>query len=454
LKRHLKEPIIVYAIICSINYFFFIEDFMFISMKLHPFLFVTVLFAVRYGIWPGTFSGILGSGITLWAVLASNDSVQMELINGKIDTLTLPLAIIILGILIGEVVETRKKKTEHYQNALKREVDALIEKSKENKGLKLSILEIEKKLAGHGVGIHDFSSNLIKLFSMNKMEMYTQVHFLLKNFLNVNKAIILISNPDAYHLKGLDQDGEIVSDDLILDLQQNNLFQISQLDRKCVALTEKIETINERNLIKEQPYYCGPVEMGEEKIDAMVVVTGINFIDFNITNYRLFDIICKTASQARIRQDSFEKIRSISPYHEFYLVERSNYFIKHLGMLLEYLDEVDVIVTGFKFQDHVNQEMKKGFNMLLAQLCSRFGVRTGYIECIDSFAFYTENHSGEELKKELLEKYMNYGFSIGMAQIKICCITVKQEHVSREYEFIESLFEKNFNQTEVSTYLG
>ena len=111
---------------------------MFISMKLHPFLFVTVLFAVRYGIWAGTFSGILGSGITLWAVLASNDSVQMELINGKIDTLTLPLAIIILGILIGEVVETRKKKTEHYQNALKREVDALIEKSKENKGLKFS----------------------------------------------------------------------------------------------------------------------------------------------------------------------------------------------------------------------------------------------------------------------------------------------------------------------------
>jgi len=422
-------------------------------MKLHPFLFLTILFAVRYGIWAGTFSGIIGSGLTTWAVLTHSEFAQMELING-FDALSLPLAIIISGILVGEVVETRTKKTEYYQNALKREVNAHIEKNKENQGLKVSILEIEKKLAGHGVGIHDFSSNLIKLFSMEKMEMYTQVHFILQKFLNVNKAIILISNPDAYHLKGIDQDGEIISDDLILDLQQNNLFQISQLDRKSVALTETIETTNEGNSIKEQPYYCGPVQMGEDKIDAMIVVTGIKFIDFNITNYRLFDIICKTASQARLRQDSFDKLRNISPYHEYYLVERSNYFIKHLSMLLEYLNEVDVIVTGFKFQEHVNDEMKKGFNMLLAQLCSKFGVRTGYIECIDSFAFYTENHSGEELRKELLEKYINYGFSIGMAQIKICCITVKQEHVSREHEFIESFFEKEFNQTEASTHIG
>ena len=421
---------------------------MFVSWKLHPFLAVTILLAVRYGIWAGSFSGILGAGLTTWAILVTNEQAQAEFYENPRE-LILPIVIAVSGILIGEIVETRKKKTEYYQNALQREVTAHLEKNKENKGLKVSILEVEKKLAGHGVGIHDFSSNIIKMFEMDKMELYTHIHFMLKKFLHVEKAIILISNPDAYHLLGLDQNGDHISDDKILELQQNNLFQLSQLDRKVIALTDQIKTLGDNNIIKEQPYYCGPVEISDEKIDAMVIVTGINFIDFNITNFRLFDIIVKTASQARKKQKDFGHLKSIAPYHEYYLVERSKYFIKHLSMLLEYLDEVDVILTGFVFQEHVNSEMKKGFNTLLAQLCLKFGLRTGYIECIDGFAFYTENNTGEELKKSLFEKYMSYGFSIGLAQLKICSLTVKQEQVTREYEHIEAYFEKEFEDTEV-----
>lgn len=447
--RHFRELFIVYAIICGINLLFFKDDFMFVSWKLHPFLFTTILFAVRYGIWEGIASGILGASIITYAIFETHSEIEMELLYG-FDSLSLPLVVVVMGIIIGETIESKMKKNEYYKTALKKEVDAHLDKNKESKALKVSLLEVERKLASHSIGIHDFSNNLIKLFELKKMPMYEQIHVLLKKFLNVDKAVILISNPDAYHLKGIDQDGNELDEDQVLEIQQHTLFQISQLDREVKAMSEDINLIDETKLNTIQPYYCGPVIINKNKLDAMVVVLNLDFIHFNITNFRLFDMIIKAASYARAIQSQVDHLHHITPYHEKYLVERDHYFLKHLVMLLEYLEEVDVILVGFKFLDHVNKGQQEGFNMLLSQLCIRSAARAGYLDSVNCFVFYKEGNSGDELINEVKQRYMNYGFSIGMAQLKLGSITITQKEANREYEHLISHFQKCFDKIPVT----
>ena len=81
--------------------------------------------------------------------------LEMEILYG-IEHLVLPILIVVLGILIGEITESRIKKTQYYQSALKREVAANMSKTKINMGLEESLLQLEKKTGGSQFGHPQF----------------------------------------------------------------------------------------------------------------------------------------------------------------------------------------------------------------------------------------------------------------------------------------------------------
>ena len=123
--------------------------------------------------------------------------LEMEILYG-IEHLVLPILIVVLGILIGEITESRIKKTQYYQSPLKREVAANMSKTKINMGLEESLLQLEKKLVGHSLGIRNFSEELTLMMGMNRDEIYRRIPEILKTFLQVKRSLVLTSEPDVY----------------------------------------------------------------------------------------------------------------------------------------------------------------------------------------------------------------------------------------------------------------
>lgn len=419
-------------------------------MDYHPFLFATILFSIRYGIWEGVLSGVLGAGIIIWATFSQSDFIEMEFLYG-LDSMSLPLIILLFGILIGETTESRNKKLEYYQGTLKKEVSAHLAKSKEAKGLQESLLQLEKKLAGHGLGIHDFSDHLIEIFYKQDSKFYEFIQEILKTYLHVEESYILISSPDVYHQKGIDGHFESIDEEMIKQLSKDPIYQASMEAKKPMALTEHLDEIDEKAENFQYLFYCGPIMKDEHSIDAMVVVKKIPFIDFNVTNFRLFEVILKTASLAKEKQNSYMKLYDVSPYHETWMVEREHYFFNNLKLALEYSKEVDIVLAGFDFMNEVQEDMKEGFLMLLSQLCQGIGVRVGYIVKIQGFAFYKEMGKGSDEVNALIQRYQNYGFSQGFAKLRVCSLNVKTEEIKREQAYLMSKFEKAFMQTEIAT---
>jgi hypothetical protein len=354
--RHIKEVIIFFLLCGGINFYFYPHDPAFISFRLHPFLFATILFAIRYGIWEGMLSALLGAGAIIWATFQKNTMLEMEILYG-VEHLDLPLLILFLGILIGEITESRIKKTSYYQSALKREVSASMSKTKANMGLEESLLEMEKKLAGHTLGIRNFSDELVTFMEKERAELYQDLPKLLETFLKVKKSCVFVANPNLHNPKlisGLDKDmGEAELNEIL----QHPIYLKAINERRAVSMTELVSKDHEE-LLKDHPiFFVGPILSDDASVDAMVLVLDIGFINFNITNFRLFEVILKSASMVIKNQMTYERLKKASPYHPQWLVERSHYFYKQLPdhlMMCQY-DVPKLLIAGFVFGDHTSK---------------------------------------------------------------------------------------------------
>ncbi|MBF0196509.1 MAG: hypothetical protein HQL32_02310 [Planctomycetes bacterium] len=442
MKRQIKEPLIAYLILGLFNYFFFPEDPAFISISLHPYLFITILFAVRYGIWAGALSGVFGAGLIITAHVHESDFLEMELING-FDLLSVPLSIIIFGILIGETVESRLKKTQYYQGALKKEVKNQLSKSTEVKALRESLLSIEKKMAGHSLGVRNFSENLLLIFEKDRKAIYRYIPELLHTFAHIEESLILISNPDVYHQSYLSSNNQKLDETTLLAIRENPVYRQALLEKRVCSVTEYIEDLeNEEG--EETLFYCGPVMSSEDHIDAMVIVRKIPFIQFNVTNFRIFDVIVNAAGLSIKSQKSYQQLYESSPWHEKWPVEREYYFVKNLCDIASISEEMDVVVTGFRFSSSCGEGQQFGFMTLLCQLCLGEGVRIGYIASVNCFAFYKVEQDGPSMINDIRERFGRYGFSESFAKLSLCHLKINSQHAKREQEFLTHLMSEAF----------
>lgn len=445
MKRNIKEPVITYIIFCVINYLFFNEDPAFISYRFHPYLFITILFAARYGIWEGTLSGVIGATLTLAAILSQSDFWETELLYG-LKQLSLPFVLIILGVLIGENVENIKNKLNYFRSALQKESAHNKKIIETSKGLELSLLEIEKRFAGHKLGIGDFSGKLMDAFGLDREGTYQHAHNLFKKFLYVERSIILMSNPDFQHQKVLTSDGHAIPPEELEIIKSHELYNQVLHGGEVVSLTEKINDEKGNVKVKYPIYYAGPVYRSDNKIDAVVLITRIPFIHFNVTNLRLFEIILEATSTAITQKENYDELYKAAPYHHKWPVERQHYFLKNLDFVLQIQDKVQVSLLGFDFGEGINDYTKLGLMTLLSQLCVMDGVRVGYIEQVNCFAIYRELSTGEDIAKTIIGKFKSYGITENFAILKAATLFVTREQTKRENEHVISLFDAAFSK--------
>jgi hypothetical protein len=180
----------------------------------------------------------------------------------------------------------------------------------------------------------------------------------------------------------------------------------------------------------------------------MILILDLPFIQFNITNFRLFEVILKAASMVIRNQQAYSRLLESSPYHAQWLVERSHYFYKQLPDLLiqSSHQEHKVLLAGFIFGPHTNESMKEGFNTALSQLCLKTGARVGVIEPQQTFVLFHFNKTPDSLRDDLQTRFNSYGFSESFAKLHLLEVELDQQTLKREMGHWLHLCQSSFEE--------
>ena len=292
---------------CLINFFYFKDDPAFLSLKLHPYLFATILFGLRYGLWEALLTAVMGIGLLVWANIHQQLNLEMEVLYG-LEHMVLPFTILIMGIIVGELTESRIKKTEYYQGALRREVSANMAQTKENMAMEEALLELEKKMAGHGLGIRDFSDKLSFMMGQDRMGIYRYIPKLLETFLGATRSMVLVSSADIYHQTAISQNLEDAQESYIETLRLHPVYRKMLLDKKCISLSELVDGYEPEHAQAPTVFFAGPIVKEDEGIDAIVLVLDIPFIQFSRNNFKLFEVILNSAQMVINNKQIYQKL--------------------------------------------------------------------------------------------------------------------------------------------------
>ncbi len=430
MKGAYLEPTFAYVLVCAANWLWWREDPGFLSVRLHPYLFLTLLFAVRYGVREGALSGVLGAGLVIAGYFHRDEGLLMDWLF-NFDSLGLPLTLVLVGVLVGEASQSRLKRAAWLRAALDEEAAAHVKLGQSHKELSAALLQLERRMADQGLGTQDFSQALLDLQEVRAHpELYDRVQELMQKFLQVDRSVILIFGSDAHSQEPYSRDRQLPSDEELAALMASPAYSEALYTKKTTALAEFLDEEIVSNAAQASLFFCGPILGGGDRVAAMVLVYAIPFIHYNITHFRLFEVILKAAGQGARRIEEVDRLRHSAPYHEIYLVEREDYFLKNLEIQAGAGGDHEVLLAGYRFSNLVREEQRERFRILLSQLCLIQGVRAGYLEGADCFACHGSAESLEKL--EIPERFASYGFPPTLAEVVTCRLEFGSELQRRE----------------------
>jgi len=179
-------------------------------------------------------------------------------------------------------------------------------------------------------------------------------------------------------------------------------------------------------------------------------VLKIPFMQFNITNFRLFDVILKMAGMVIQNSESYQRVLLASPYHHLWMVERDHHFFNQLKEARGLEDDgLDLLLAGFHFQPLTPPAMKRGFMTLISQLSIKTGARVAVLGEEACFALHHPSKSPREIQKDLEHRYQGYGISLGFAALKTFPSHLCGQDLLREHAFLTHLLTQRFMSHEV-----
>ncbi|MBF0243679.1 MAG: hypothetical protein HQL31_00210 [Planctomycetes bacterium] len=446
MKKGITEVLLAYIICGAINYFFLPADPGFVSYRLHPFIFVTLLFAVRYGMWEGGLAGLLGACMILYGQYQAESGLLMDFLF-DFEALSLPFSLIVTGLLVGEATQGRAQRADYYKGALNREIVTHEKTRRSRQALKDSLLHLEKKLADHGMGIQSFFDHLLKMFANDRLMIYEKLQEIMKQQLHVRSSLLLLRSENIYQHKAFDGLGEVPQESVLENLKKNPVYLRALTERKVTSLSDFLDDEHDSTGGNDAPiFFCGPVLDIKGHIDALVLVTDIPFIHYNITSFRLFEVVIEAASLSLKNLDRIEKLRSSTPYHDLWPVERESYFLKNLEMELEVREKFDVLLCGFAFAPHAKESQRSKLKTLLAYLLLEERVRIGHLEEQGCFACYAPAGKDPKTQAWIAERLSAYGIPETLAKLLIVEHKLSAQDPSQQGVFLARNLSEGFER--------
>ncbi len=195
------ESLLGFALIAAVNFLWFGDNPGFIGVEPHPYWLVVLPIAARYGFAAGFQSGLLASFLFLaMNKLAFSDFGLADLAQSE--TFGLPVLFIAVGVIVGEIRETRKKR----EDLLDAEVGELTRKleivTKRYGVLNRAKEELDTRIISQEDTLSTLYEAAQGLKSLREEEIYPAVFAILKEVISAESASIYMVEENTLVLRG------------------------------------------------------------------------------------------------------------------------------------------------------------------------------------------------------------------------------------------------------------
>ncbi|NOZ01768.1 MAG: diguanylate cyclase [Deltaproteobacteria bacterium] len=180
------EAILGIALLVAVNYFWFPDDPGFLKVSPHPFLFITILIASRYGTFDGFMTGITCAFIYAMYLFAGKD------LNTVVQTFEwsqfIPAYLfVIMGLLLGEIREISNREVMAMRTDVRSMKARMNEVSREYEMVSQVKDELQQRILSAEDPLEEFYESARKLSTLHPDEAYPAVMELVEKFTGAEK---------------------------------------------------------------------------------------------------------------------------------------------------------------------------------------------------------------------------------------------------------------------------
>lgn len=285
LKAELLEGVFGILLLSGINYFWFNDNPGFLGIHPHPYWFVILPIAVRYGFASGCLAGLTASFVHWYILYFLKDQQLIGAFWGQ------PLVFLFVSVCIGFFGEIRR--TEHvkckddYHRMEKDFANLLTEYN--------SLVKYKEKKDSEMISQEDTFSSLYKaqekINTLNESEIYPPLLNLLSKYLGVTSAAIYVLTENNKLLKQVVKISED-SDVFQLDVIEANVWPVRDILWKSqfLSLNDLTSRPDLHPFFKDK-IMCAPIRGVRNRPLGMIIINKIPFNRLTIKTFQMFKSI-------------------------------------------------------------------------------------------------------------------------------------------------------------------
>ena len=306
-KAEAFEGIFGILILLGINYYWFKDNPGFIDIHPHPYWFVIIPIAVRYGFIPGIVSGITAFFVQIYILTILKDQMSLiESIWGQ------PLVFLLISGGVGFFGEIRR--TEHVKQKndflhLEKNFSSLLTEYN-------ALVKYKEKKDSEIISQEDTFSSLYKaqekINSLNESEIYPPLINILKNYLSVKAASIYIIAEDKTKLKRVAE----LNSDSKQDFQKSFIIDTEPIKEilqkgRILCVNDLIKRTELVSFFKDK-IMCAPIRGARNRPLGVIIINKIPFNRLTLQTYQMLKNISDrcgaSIEKARVYQLTRQKM--------------------------------------------------------------------------------------------------------------------------------------------------
>lgn len=188
----LIETLVGLGLLVGLNMAFFPDDPGYLTVSPHPFLFLVILVASRYGTFDGFVAGIVSAAIYLGYLFWGKDHETVRL-TAEWSQFIPAYLFVLLGLLLGEIREMANRDVRRMETQVK-ELDARLEESRRESSVLSQVKdELQQRVLSADDPLAEFYTSAQRLQTLSPDEAYPAILDLVQRFTGAEKFALYVA---------------------------------------------------------------------------------------------------------------------------------------------------------------------------------------------------------------------------------------------------------------------
>ncbi len=302
-RPYLLETLIGFAVLDIVNLLFFRYDLGFVHSAIHPYWFMIVLIAVRYGLFPGIFVSAVASAqfiLLYFGRIPGSLEIEKMIEAGH---LVMPFLFMLGGIFMGAVRQQlidNESEGASRRNELEAELKAL--RSKYDAEVKARKI-LEARIVGESTTITTLADVSLKLFTSSHADIFKTCLQILCDHFDIHKISLYLVENDYLVLKetvGWTKQ-ELVEGRVHI---KKSIMKIPLARKKAMNIKEMLADPESHAFMSQYGLLLAsfPILDVEGKAIGLVNIENMDFLSYQSQNLRLIGMVVNMMSKALIQR--------------------------------------------------------------------------------------------------------------------------------------------------------